>query len=85
MATRCSKLAWFEYLSGDAGTVRRATRPGRGSSKRAGQSALSLYYRGTILNRLGRYEQAQTSLDEALAEREDLILARQEKANLSGS
>ncbi len=41
--------------------------------------ALSLYYRGTILNRLGRYEQAQGSLDQALAEREDLILARQEK------
>jgi tetratricopeptide (TPR) repeat protein len=28
---------------------------------------------------LGRYEQAQLSLDEALAERADLILARQEK------
>jgi len=40
---------------------------------------LSLYYRGTILNRLGRYEQALTNLDEALKEREDLILARQEK------
>jgi tetratricopeptide (TPR) repeat protein len=31
------------------------------------------------LNRLGRYEQARTNLDAALAEREDLILARQEK------
>src|SRR5205814_274737 len=41
--------------------------------------ALSLYYRGTILNRLGLYEQARTNLDAALAEREDLILARQEK------
>ena len=40
---------------------------------------MSLYYRGTILNRLGRYEQAQTSLDAALNERQDLILARQEK------
>jgi len=40
---------------------------------------LSLYYRGAILNRLGRYEQARTSLDEAVAERADLILAQQEK------
>ena len=41
--------------------------------------ALSLYYRGAILNRLGRYEEARASLDEALAERDNLILARQEK------
>ncbi len=40
---------------------------------------MSLYYRGTILNRLGHYEQARTSLDEAVAERADLILAQQEK------
>src|SRR5439155_765703 len=36
-------------------------------------------HRGAILNRLGRYGQAQASLDQALAERDDLILARQEK------
>ena len=41
--------------------------------------ALSLYYRGAILNRLGRYDEARATLDEALAERDDLILARQEK------
>jgi tetratricopeptide (TPR) repeat protein len=41
--------------------------------------ALSLYYRGAILNRLARYDEARVSLDEALAERDDLILARQEK------
>src|SRR5205823_5461263 len=41
--------------------------------------ALSLYYRGAILNRLARYDEARASLDEALAERDDLILARQEK------
>ena len=72
------KLAWFEYLSGDAersvALLRKAATNQRGQAK-----ALSLYYRGTILNRLGRYEQAGTSLDEALAQRADLILARQEK------
>src|SRR5204862_3163689 len=41
--------------------------------------ALSLYYRGAILNRMGRHEEARSSLDEALGERDDLILARQEK------
>jgi tetratricopeptide (TPR) repeat protein len=41
--------------------------------------ALSFYYRGAILNRLGRYEQALTSLDQALAERSDLIVAREER------
>ncbi|HKB67841.1 MAG TPA: 4Fe-4S binding protein [Pyrinomonadaceae bacterium] len=72
------KLAWFVYLSGDAAQsvdlLAEAAPHQRGQAK-----ALSLYYRGTMLNRLGRYEQAQTSLDEALAERPDLILAREEK------
>ena len=72
------KLAWFEYLSGDAEQSVKLL--SRAAARQKGQAkALSLYYRGTILNRLGRYEQAQTNLDEALAEREDLILARQEK------
>jgi len=47
--------------------------------QKAEGKALSLYYRGAILNRLGRYDQAQASLSQALAERDDLILARQEK------
>ena len=73
-----SKLAWFEYLSGDA--EQSVELLGQAADHQKGQArALSLYYRGTILNRLGRYEQAQTSLDEALAQRQDLILARQEK------
>jgi tetratricopeptide (TPR) repeat protein len=72
------KLAWFEYLLGD--TERSVQLLGQAAAyqKREGK-ALSLYCRGAILNRLGRYEQAQASLDEALAERDDLILARQEK------
>ena len=72
------KLAWFEYLLGDAEqsvqTLRTAAAHQKDESK-----ALSLYYRGAILNRLGRYDEARATLDEALAERDDLILARQEK------
>jgi len=72
------KLAWFEYLSGNA--ERSVELLDQAANHQKGQAkALSLYYRGTILNRLGLYEQAQTNLDAALAEREDLILARQEK------
>jgi polyferredoxin/Flp pilus assembly protein TadD len=73
-----SKLAWFDYLSGDA--EQSVELLSQAAAHQKGQArALSLYYRGTILNRLGRYEQARTSLDEALGQREDLILARQEK------
>ncbi len=72
------KLAWFQFLLGDAEqsvqTLAKAAAYQKDESK-----ALSLYYRGAILNRLGRSDEARASLDEALAEREDLILARQEK------
>jgi tetratricopeptide (TPR) repeat protein/ferredoxin len=72
------KLAWFEYLSGDAEQSVKTL--GKAAAYQKDQSkALSLYYRGAILNRLARYDEARVSLDEALAEREDLILARQEK------
>ncbi|MEZ5429077.1 MAG: tetratricopeptide repeat protein [Pyrinomonadaceae bacterium] len=72
------KLAWFEYLSGDA--ERSAQLLAEASSRQHGQAkALSLYYRGAILNRLGRYDEALTSLDEALTEAPNLVLAREEK------
>ena len=73
-----SKLAWFEYLSGKAkespALLEKAAAVQRGEGK-----ALSLYYRGAILNRLGQFNEANASLDQALVAREDLILARQEK------
>jgi tetratricopeptide (TPR) repeat protein len=72
------KLAWFEYLLGNAGQSIQLLGQAAAYQKEESK-ALSLYYRGAILNRLGRHEEARTSLDEALAERDDLILARQEK------
>lgn len=72
------KLAWFEYLLGD--TEESVQLLGQAATYQQGEGkALSLYYRGAILNRLRCYDQAQASLDRALAERDDLILARQEK------
>jgi tetratricopeptide (TPR) repeat protein/ferredoxin len=72
------KLAWFEYLLGNAEQSVRSLSQAAAHQKDESK-ALSLYYRGAILNRMGRYEEASASLDEALAERDDLILARQEK------
>jgi tetratricopeptide (TPR) repeat protein/ferredoxin len=72
------KLAWLEYLGGDA--EKSVQLLAEAAAHQPGQAkALSLYYRGTILNRLGRYEQALTSLDQALAEASDLVLAREER------
>ena len=73
-----SKLAWFEYLSGN--TEESVNLLGKAADYQKGQSkALSFYYRGAILNRLGRYDEAIKSLDRSLAERPDLVLAREEK------
>ncbi len=73
-----SKHAWFEYLSGN--TKEAVNLLGKAAEHQDGQGkALSLYYRGAILNRLGFYEQAITSFDEALAVRPDLVLALEEK------
>ena len=72
------KLAWFEYLLG--GAAQAVQLLSEAAEYQTGESkALSLYYRGAILNRLGRHQEADASLDKALAERDDLILARQEK------
>ncbi|MEP6705070.1 MAG: tetratricopeptide repeat protein, partial [Acidobacteriota bacterium] len=73
-----SKLAWMEYLSGDNElTIRTLTKAAE--HQEAQGRSLSLYYRGAILNRLGRQDQALESLEEALIERPDLVTAREEK------
>src|SRR5204863_374151 len=61
------KLAWFEYLLGN--TEQSVRLLGQAATYQKGEGkALSFYYRGAILNRLERYDQAQASLSEALAE-----------------
>ncbi|MEP7212663.1 MAG: tetratricopeptide repeat protein [Acidobacteriota bacterium] len=72
------KLAWFEYLNGNAGQATNLL--SLAATHQDGQSkALSLYYRGAILNRTGKYDEALTSLDKALTEAPDLVLAREER------
>ena len=76
--TLLPKLAWLEYLSGNAeqGVKLLAL----AANHQDGQpKALSFYYRGAILNRLGRYNDALASLDKALKETPDLIVAREER------
>ena len=73
-----SKLAWMEYLGGN--TNRAIELLDKAAKVQDGtERALSLYYRGTLLSRLGNYEPALSSLDAALEERPDLIVAREEK------
>jgi polyferredoxin len=58
------RLAWLEYLSGN--TKRAVDLLGVAAEHQAGQAkALSLDYRGAMLNRLGRYDEALVSSDEA--------------------
>jgi polyferredoxin/tetratricopeptide (TPR) repeat protein len=72
------KLAWIDYLSGD--TNQAIELLSAAADHQTGQAkALSLYYRGAILNRLKVCNEALTSLNEAIAERPDLIAAREEK------
>ena len=77
-STALPRLAWAEYLSGNSEQA--VTLLGAAADHQQKQAkALSFYYRGAILNRLKRYDEALTSLDQALAESSDLILAREEK------
>ncbi|HUF03875.1 MAG TPA: tetratricopeptide repeat protein [Aridibacter sp.] len=77
-STALPKLAWMEFLSGDAD--RSAELLSEAAAQQEGDPrALSFYYRGAILNRSGSFEEALASLDRALEERPDLILARVEK------
>lgn len=73
-----SKRAWLEYLSGDPESSVELL--AAAAERSTGQSrALSLYYRGAILNRLGKHNEALANLDQALSERADLVAAREEK------
>lgn len=72
-----SKVAWLEYLSGNTDEAVRLL--DEAASLQHGQGrALSLYYRGAILNRLRRYEEAAVNLEQANIERPDLVLALEE-------
>ena len=73
-----SKLAWMEYLSGDnekAVEILQTAADHQATKERV----MSLYYRGAILNRMGRPNEALVSLDEALVETPNLATAREEK------
>lgn len=71
------KRAWLEYLSGNAGEALDLL--ARAADRQEGQNrAISLYYRGAILNRLGRPEEALEALDAAIATRSDLTAAIEE-------
>ena len=73
-----SKLAWLEYVSGEREKalkrLSKATRVQEGKER-----ALSFYYRGMILNRSGKYEQALKEFDSALELRPDLTVALEGK------
>lgn len=76
--TMLPKLAWLEYLSGN--TDRGIKLLSDAADHQTGRpKALSLYYRGAILNRLGRHNDAMANLDAALKEAPDMIIAREEK------
>jgi polyferredoxin len=71
------KYAWLEYLDGKSDRALELL--AEAAKRQSGEGkALSLYYSGAIQNRLGRYGEAKTNLTAALAERPDLLLAREE-------
>lgn len=73
-----SKLAWIEYLSGDNTRAIELLAEAAAHQDQQGR-ALSHYYRGAVLNRLGRADEALISLDSALAEAPNLITAQEER------
>lgn len=72
-----AKFAWLEYLNGDTDRALDLLK-NAGSHETGTQRALNLYYRGAILNRLGRADEASADLNAALAERPDLSAASEE-------
>lgn len=73
-----SKRAWLEYLLGN--NERALELLAEAAEKQAGSgSAISRYYRGAILNRMGRHEEALREMDAVFLERPDLSVAREEK------
>lgn len=73
-----SKVAWLDYLGGD--TQRAVEMLETAADYQHGQGrALSLYYRGAILNRLRRPAEALTDLDAALHEAPNIVTAREER------
>ncbi|HMT08318.1 MAG TPA: 4Fe-4S dicluster domain-containing protein [Pyrinomonadaceae bacterium] len=74
-----SRLAWLEFFDGDATAA--ATHLAESAELMNGPTrALNLYYRGAVLNTLGRYDEAIQSFQKALAQSPELIVAEQEKA-----
>jgi tetratricopeptide (TPR) repeat protein len=73
-----ARFAWLEFFNGDANAA--ADRLGESAELMSGQTrALNLYYRGAVLNTVGRHDEAIQSFDKALAESPTLIVAEQEK------
>lgn len=72
------KLAWFEYLSGNNEEAIKLL--SSAEKIQHGQvRALSLYYKGAILNRIGRNGEALVELEGAIKESPSLIASYEEK------
>jgi len=72
------KLAWLAFLNGDA--AKAVDLLAASAERESGRSrALSLYYRGSILNRLGRFSDALSTLDQSLDASPDLLFAHVER------
>lgn len=76
--TALPKLAWLEYLGGNTEAALQLLVKAAAHQEGQGK-ALSLYYRGAMLNRLNRYDEALVSLDAAVKERPDLVAAHEER------